>query len=284
MPQIDRYKNRTLYIEFAAAEDFNNLPYEGRLSIIFITCGCINVQLNGRPVKITAPSILCLSADDRIQVLEKQNVSSQSFCFHPDFLNTAHFSESQEYMSVKLKIKTGLSLFQRDNGYTGVYNISEKAYIQIFEWFFVMGMEVYAQSDSLWVCRVKKYLIQILGLLEELNRHREQSPVDMAFEYIHTNYQDKILLEDLTKYAHVNRVSLNRMFQELYGCTAMEYLLTYRLKVAEELLTHTGMSLNEIANSTGFEYDTYFIKQFMAKRGMTPTEFRNTSRGFAVSI
>lgn len=40
-------------------------------------------------------------------------------------------------------------------------------------------------------------------------------------------------------------------------------------------------SLNEIARDTGFEYDTYFIKQFTEKRGMTPTEFRNNSREFS---
>ncbi|SMC27864.1 Helix-turn-helix domain-containing protein [Clostridium acidisoli DSM 12555] len=70
------------------------------------------------------------------------------------------------------------------------------------------------------------------------------------------------------------------MFQDLYGCTAIGYLLSYRLNVADSLLTHTGMNLNEIARATGFEYDTYFIKQFTAKRGMTPTEFRNSSRRF----
>lgn len=284
MPQNDRHKNRTVYIEFVAAENFSNLPYKDRLAVIFITSGIIDVQLNGRPEKIAAPSILCLSEKDTIQVLEKHSVSSQSFCFHPDFLSTAHFSESQGYMSTKLQIKTGLSLFHRGDGHNGVHPVTEKAYIKLLEWFFVMGMEVYAQSDSLWVCRIKKYLIQILGLIEELNRNGEQSPTDLVLEYIHTNYTDKIRLEDLTLYAHINRVSLNRMFQDLCGYTAMGYLLAYRLKVAEELLTHTGMSLSEIARATGFEYDTYFIKQFSSKRGMTPTEFRNASRGFAVFV
>lgn len=32
------------------------------------------------------------------------------------------------------------------------------------------------------------------------------------------------------------------------------------------LLTHTGMKLDEIASDTGFEYDTYFIKQFQADK------------------
>ncbi len=114
-----------------------------------------------------------------------------------------------------------------------------------------------------------------------MNHSSEKSPVNLALEYIHINYSDKIRLEDLTRCAHFNRVSLNKSFQDLCGCTAMAYLLAYRLKVAESLLTHTDMSLSEVARATGFEYDTYFIKQFTAKRGMTPTEFRNTSREFA---
>ncbi|AJA48825.1 transcriptional regulator, AraC family [Clostridium pasteurianum DSM 525 = ATCC 6013] len=280
MPQMDRHKNRTVYIEFIADESFSNLPYKERFTIIFITSGSMNLQLNDYPIKIVAPSILCLSMEDTIQVSEKQNVSSQSFCFHPNFFNTAHFSESQGYMSTSLKIETGLSLFKKDNIHNGVYTVTEKSYPKLYEWFFVIGTEVYAQSDSLWVCRIKKYLIQILGLLEELSHHSEQSPVNLVLEYIHTNYSDKISLEDLTRCAHLNRVSLNKRVQDLCGCTAMGYLFSYRLKVAENLLTHTGMSLNEIARAAGFEYDTYFIKQFTAKRGMTPTEFRNSSREF----
>ncbi len=281
IPQKDRHKNRTVYIEFVAKESFSNLPYKERFTIIFITSGCVKLQLNHFPMKIVAPSILCLSMDDKIQVLERNNVSSQSFSFHPDFFNTAHFSETEGYMSTGLKIETGLSLFKRDNTHTGVYTATEKVYPKLFEWFFVIGTEVNAQSDSLWVCRIKKYLIQILGLLEELNNHSEQSPVGLVLEYIHTNYPDKISLEDLTKCAHLNRVSLNKKFQDLYGCTAKGYLLLYRLKIAENLLTHTGMSLNEIACAVGFEYDSYFIKQFTVKKGMTPTEFRNSSREFA---
>ncbi|GIO98326.1 hypothetical protein J14TS5_34120 [Paenibacillus lautus] len=63
----------------------------------------------------------------------------------------------------------------------------------------------------------------------------------------------------------------------------MGYLLSHRLKVAGNLLTHTDMSLNEIARATGFEYDTYFIKQFTAKKGMSPTAYREISRKFSAA-
>ncbi|GAA3400713.1 helix-turn-helix domain-containing protein [Paenibacillus hodogayensis] len=281
MPQLDRHKNRTVPIEFVAVEDLTSLPYPERLTFIFVTSGSLNGVLNERPITVSAPGVLCLSEEDTIQILEKHNVSAQSFRYHPDFLNSIPVSETEDYFPARPNIQTGLSLFQDNPTRTGVPVVTEKAYPQLLEWFFVLGTEVYAQSDARWACRIKKYLIQILGLLEDLNRHSEQSPVDLVLDYIHTHYSDKVTLEDVTKCAHLNRVSLNKQFQERCGCTAMGYLLSHRLKVASDLLTHTGMSLNEIARATGFEYDTYFIKQFTAKRGMTPTEYRNISRQFS---
>lgn len=214
MPQIDRHKNRTVNIEFTAAEDFSILPYPERLTLILITSGSMNGTLNERPISIFAPGVLCLVENDNLKVIEKHNVAAQSF---------------------------------------------------------ILGMEVQAQSDARWVCRIKKYLIQILGLLEDLHQNSEQSPVDSVLEYIHTNYSRKISLEDLTNCAHLNRVTLNKQFQERCGKTAMGYLFSHRLKVACDLLTHTGMKLDEIARATGFEYDTYFIRQFKAKKGISPT-------------
>ncbi|CQR55860.1 helix-turn-helix domain-containing protein [Paenibacillus riograndensis] len=280
MPQADRHKKRTVNIEFAAVEDFSILPYPERFTLIFITSGSIKGMLNQRPISVSAPGVLCLAEDAQVQVIEKINVSAQSFHFHREFLKSVKLSETsetKEYFPAQPRIQTGLSLFYSNE----VPRVTEKAYPLLLEWFFILGMEVKAQSDELWVCRIKKYLIQILGLLEELNRTREHSPVDAVLDYIHTNYPQKISLEDLTKCGHLNRVTLNKRFQERCGKTAMGYLLSHRLKVAGELLVHTDMSLNEVARATGFEYDTYFIKQFTARRGMSPTTYRTASRKLA---
>ncbi len=89
-------------------------------------------------------------------------------------------------------------------------------------------------------------------------------------------------MEDITQCAHINRVSLNKMFQGRCGYTAVGYLLAHRLKVPCELLTHSAMNLNEIPRATGFEYDTYFMKQFTSKKGVSPTTYRISSRKKAV--
>lgn len=72
MPQADRHKERTVNIEFAAVEDFNRLPYTERFTLIFITAGSIKGILNGRPISICAPGILCLTEDTHVQVIEKK--------------------------------------------------------------------------------------------------------------------------------------------------------------------------------------------------------------------
>lgn len=282
MPQYDRYKNRNVNIEFHVREDFSKVPYPGRFSLVFLTDGSINGLRNDHSFHVSAPGVLCFSDGDELCIFENNNVSAQSFCFDSDFLSSIPISESQDYASTNLKIQTGLSLFSKDSLQKGLPKVPARAYPQLFEWFFVLGTEVYAQSDGLWACRIKKYLIQILGMLEDLNRQTEQSPVDLVLEYIHTNYANKISLSDLTNCAHLNRVSLNQLFHQRCGCTAIAYLLNHRLKVASNLLIHTDMSLNEIARSTGFEYDTYFIKQFSAKKKMSPTAFRRSSRESAI--
>ncbi|RJE84743.1 AraC family transcriptional regulator [Paenibacillus sp. 1011MAR3C5] len=284
MPQVDRYKQRAVNIEFFAVEDCSLLPYTDRYSLIFITSGSIKGILNDRPICINAPGILCLAGDDEWQVTEKHGLAAQSFNFHPEFLISAVHVETQDYSRAAPRIQTGRSFFQREHLYMAVPRITEKAYPFLFQWFFVLGTEVQAQSDERWACRIKKYLIQILGLLEDLNRVSQHSPVDAVLEYIHTHYSKKISLVDLTKCAHMNRVTLNQLFQERCGYTAIGYLLSHRLKMACDLLTHTDMSLNDIAEAIGFQYDTYFIKQFTAKKGMSPTTYRTISRTLATNV
>lgn len=284
MPQADRYKTRTVEIEFKAHEEFIPFSCNEYFSLTCITNGLVKGILNNRRVVIKAPCFLCLTGKDTLLIDELQNVSAQTFSFHPDFLRTAPYTQMQEYRKLDLKIQIGSSIFQRSSTNSGIFNLEKAIYSQLREWFFIIGTEVYAQSDSLWVCRIKNYLIRIMGMLEDLYRVKEQDPVDSALDYIYENYFKKVTLEDITHQAHLNRVSLNKQFHERYECTAMEYLNKYRIKMAEELLIHTGMNLADIAQSVGFEYDTYFIRQFTRQKGMSPTNFRKSARKFSKMV
>lgn len=136
----------------------------------------------------------------------------------------------------------------------------------------MIGAETFSQSDGFWTCRIRRMLRQLirrisdiyadqrkLGLFEALDSH---NPASICAQYIHGHYAEAVSLGDLCSLVNLNRISLNQQFKAHFGCTCMEYLLNYRLKIAQELLSNTNMKTREIAQNCGFKYETYFTRQF----------------------
>ncbi len=65
-----------------------------------------------------------------------------------------------------------------------------------------------------------------------------------------------------------------RCFKENLNTTPFSYLIDYRLYKSCELLSHTSMSITEIAITCGFGSSSYFTKLFREKFSCTPGEYR----------
>ncbi len=292
MPQNDRHRRRVVDIEFEANEDFIALPLKERVSIVLITNGKASFLLNEKAVTLTAPCIMLISQYDNLKFIEGTRLAAKSFSFNPIFMNSSlTFVRLLSDCFIEIEDKHDRNLINmfliRDQYYNGTMDLPAKTYLRLSEWLAIMGTEVFAQSDGYWTCRIRRYLLQTLYLLEDIFIERKnpqaikrtKSIVDILFEYIHTNYSNDITLEDLCRVVHMNRTSLNRKFKAQSGFTAMEYLIHHRIKIACDALSHTNLSLAEIAEAIGFKYDTYFIKQFIKRMGMTPTEYRKKMWG-----
>ena len=200
MSQKDRYRDRILELDFEVNECFEQLPYADRFSLVLVTDGTATALLNNKAVEIAAPCVLCLSDEDSLTVNCSEHIAAQTLSFSTDFFGVSAKNEN---------IPTGLSVFHRNEINTGLFFLDKTIYGKLWEWFFILGMEVFAQSDCLWVCRIKKYLLQIMGMLADLCREQERDPVNLALNYIHNSYFKKITLDELCRQAHINRVSLN---------------------------------------------------------------------------
>ena len=288
MPQNDRHRTRVVPIEFEAHENFDALPLAERVSIVLISNGKASLFLNEKAITLTAPCVMLISPHDTIKLIEVNRLAAKSFSFKPIFMNSALTFErlnANDFFELEDEHdRNMMNLFlRRDEYYDGTIDLPAKTYLRISEWLAIMGTEVFAQSDGYWTCRIRRYLLQTLYLLDDIYMERktphtvkrEKSPVDILLEYVHVNYSNDISLDDLCKLIHINRTTLNRKFKEQVGYTAMEYLLRHRIKIACDALSHTNLSLAEIAEAIGFKYDTYFIKQFTAKMGESPTEYRH---------
>jgi AraC-like DNA-binding protein len=289
MSQDDRHRTRIVPIEFEAHESFDALPLDERVSIVLISNGKVSLMLNDKAVTLSAPCIMLISMYDKIKLIEATRLAAKSFSFQPIFMNSAlSFDRLKANDFFELEDehdRNMMNLFMcRDEYYDGTIDLPANTYLRISEWLAIMGTEVYAQSDGYWTCRIRRYLLQTLYLLDDIYTDRktphtvkrEKSSIDILLEYIHVNYSSDITLNMLCDLVHFNRTTLNRKFKEQVGFTSMEYLLRHRIKIACEALSHTNLSLAEISEAIGFKYDTYFIKQFTTKMGQSPTEYRQS--------
>ena len=68
---------------------------------------------------------------------------------------------------------------------------------------------------------------------------------------------------------------ISRLAKKFNGVDYVTLATTYRLEHAAKLLTETNMTIAEIAEEAGYEYLSYFYKQFKKHYGVTPRQYRD---------
>ncbi len=97
----------------------------------------------------------------------------------------------------------------------------------------------------------------------------------MAF--IGENYRNEISLDEIAASGGVSRSKATRLFRSYVQKSPIQHLQEYRLERSVYFLTHTKMSISEIAQHCGFNQQSYFNRLFIRHFSMTPKQMRNTA-------
>lgn len=81
-------------------------------------------------------------------------------------------------------------------------------------------------------------------------------------------------IKSLSKTVFLNEQKLKAGFKAKYHMSINEYTCSIRMTMAENLLSTTELSIDEIANIVGYNYSGNFIKMFKKFHGKTPLAFR----------
>ncbi|MDD5937158.1 MAG: AraC family transcriptional regulator [Clostridiales bacterium] len=282
----DRRRDNIISITYEPQEEFTDHSNKEPMILTIVSNGTYQFELNGHDYEKQAPFIMCLTKQDKIKIHNKQGYcSAASFSFSPIFINSALTEEALEenqFDRIEDLHDRNLMLMFRNHqdGFDGLIMLDYFSAMKVNEWIGIMGSESLSQSDVMWTCRIRRYLLQVLYLLEDSyyelqnGKSKQKDFVNTVMEYIHTHYNQGIILKDLCEYANVNRTTLNAAFKKKTGVTVMRYLADYRIKMAKTTLEHTNLKLSEIAVCCGYNYETYFMQQFMKKEGLTPSEYR----------
>jgi transcriptional regulator GlxA family with amidase domain len=134
------------------------------------------------------------------------------------------------------------------------------------------GQAVAAQSARLAVAPLSRE-----GGQAPFIRHEPLSfPSSLArlIDWMITNLDKPLSVDALAAQANMSARTFARRFLEQTGTTPLQWLVSARVRRAQELLEGTQASIDQIATLTGFESPVTFRLRFRHLVGVTPTEYR----------
>ncbi|MDR2425481.1 MAG: AraC family transcriptional regulator [Prevotellaceae bacterium] len=97
---------------------------------------------------------------------------------------------------------------------------------------------------------------------------------------IEQEYRNPPSLRQLALMVGTNECKLKKGFKSLFGTTVFGYLFNYRMETACRHLSDTGKTIQEVAELSGYEYQSHFTTAFRRKFCMSPMEYRQRIDNF----
>ncbi len=291
------YENYVFKLACSTHEKFECISNKECLKIVLLKKGTVVMEINNKQRVFSSPCVLCINHQDKVSIISQKTYEAECIYFHPEVINnsltldniyTDDYSNSAITSSLMDKFLFD-SFFERTDAYVGDINIDILMMQFLCQKFSRLQNELSMERDFFWPCRSRSILIEILILLQEkystssletqyLQFNKDVTQIGKILDYLHTNYINKITIKDLTLQFHLNRNTLNKCFLELTGDTPIAYLIKYRLKIAEKMLTNTTVPIYEICEKVGFGEEVNFIRSFKKHYSESPSSFRKKYR------
>ena len=95
-----------------------------------------------------------------------------------------------------------------------------------------------------------------------------------AISFIEQNFQNDISVEDIAACCGLNRSYFGKIFHENMGKSPQEFLISYRMTKAAELLKLTALSVADIGNAVGYPNQLHFSRAFKNVYAISPRQWR----------
>ena len=261
--------------------------------LIILSKGRLEFNIDGQKITATAPAFLCFDESENPVLISKTKAQYTCIYFHPTFLNvnmTFELLRSNSYNDIASTHDMFLLKPFINKEYvipiidTGVEKIETSAEY--------MAKELTEQRDWYWSCRGRSYFMEIIIAVERMyglmgygisHQMSDNAPIIKnpmlrdAVLYIEGHYGENITLSDISANAGINHTTLTALMKQELGCTAIEYLMKYRITVSKKQLAFTEVPIKDIANMTGFKTVQHYSRIFKEITGTTPAEFRKAS-------
>ncbi len=161
---------------------------------------------------------------------------------------------------------------------------------------FEKGADAYVTkpfSTSYLLSRVKSLLFQQQRIQEFYQNNTSQKTLSIEPDVIEVTSLDKqfmdalhqlleknidnsnLVIDDLAEEMAMSRSVLFKKLKTLSGMSPVEFIKSFRLKRAAQLITDSEYSMTQISYMVGINDSRYFSKCFKTQYGVTPTQYRS---------
>jgi len=138
-------------------------------------------------------------------------------------------------------------------------------------------------NEYLYHCLLNFYRVyqkEIVQKSEQLNVLKSNTRTELfrrlnnAKDYMISNYNKDISLNEICRYACLSETHFFRSFRQTFHCTPHQYLMQLRLSQSRHMLKNTNYEVKEIVSIIGFDCVSSFIRLFKNRFGVTPGNYR----------
>jgi len=98
--------------------------------------------------------------------------------------------------------------------------------------------------------------------------------LEAALHYIRENFGELLTLQGIARRSGFSVPSFSRVFKKATGTTFLSYLRGVRVEHAKKLLTTTPMTMEQVAQTSGFQSQHHLIRSFKKVTDTTPGAYR----------
>jgi AraC-like DNA-binding protein len=144
--------------------------------------------------------------------------------------------------------------------------------------------DIYLKKDIAYELLIKTKLYGIWYLLYSCVERTDMISVQnndyriprikSVLNYIHTSYDRKITIFELSNAFNMSDGQFCRFFKSMVKMSVVNYINCYRINESVTLLQKTDKAIGEIASIVGFNNISYYNKTFRRYMHCAPSEFR----------
>jgi transcriptional regulator GlxA family with amidase domain len=115
-------------------------------------------------------------------------------------------------------------------------------------------------------------------------KEHEDGQIKKAQEFIESNFQDKISVDQLATMFALSRRNLERRFKKATANTIAEYIQRVKIEAAKKSFETTGKNISEIMYEVGYNDTKAFRTVFRKITGLSPVVYRNRYNKSALRV